>query len=217
MGVWPLGAAFKIRHRERAYTTLLMATGLTFGSISAQFGLTHHLIDKTQYTELVTVVILSAFVPTLIAQQFFRPRLPSKPDVLAGNAGGARQARTPAMSPRSKPRRRYVRCSVRIRRAAAMTHVIGPDFIGLQVRDLERSAAFYERELGLQRAAGSPTSVVAFQILADSVRGPRAAAGHRPGGGPGRTRCVGIAARPGRPGSARPAHGPRRADPDRPL
>jgi hypothetical protein len=50
-----------------------MATGLTFGSIAALFGLTHHLIDKTQYTELVTVVILSAFVPTLIAQQLLQP------------------------------------------------------------------------------------------------------------------------------------------------
>jgi hypothetical protein len=50
-----------------------MATGLTFGSISALYGLTHNLITETQYTELVTVVILSAFVPTLIAQQFFQP------------------------------------------------------------------------------------------------------------------------------------------------
>ena len=50
-----------------------MATGLTFGSIAALFGLTHGLINRTQYTELVTVVILSAFVPTLIAQQLFRP------------------------------------------------------------------------------------------------------------------------------------------------
>jgi hypothetical protein len=52
-----------------------MATGLTFGSIAALFGLTHHLIDSTQYTELVTVVVLSAFVPTLIAQQLFQPDL----------------------------------------------------------------------------------------------------------------------------------------------
>ena len=72
-GVWPVAAAFKLPRRERAYTTLLMATGLTFGSIAALFGLTHHLIDKTQYTELVTVVILSAFVPTVIAQQLFQP------------------------------------------------------------------------------------------------------------------------------------------------
>jgi Kef-type K+ transport system membrane component KefB len=58
IGVWPVAAAFRLPRRERAYTTLLMATGLTFGSIAALFGLTHHLIDKTQYTELVTVVIL---------------------------------------------------------------------------------------------------------------------------------------------------------------
>jgi Kef-type K+ transport system membrane component KefB len=76
IGVWPVATAFRLPRRERAYTTLLMATGLTFGSISALFGLTHHLINQTQYTELVTVVILSAFVPTLIAQQFFRPVIP---------------------------------------------------------------------------------------------------------------------------------------------
>jgi Kef-type K+ transport system membrane component KefB len=75
IGVWPLAAAFNMPKRERTYTTLLMATGLTFGSIAALFGLTHHLIDKTQYTELVTVVILSALVPTLIAQQLFRPTI----------------------------------------------------------------------------------------------------------------------------------------------
>ena len=74
-GVWPVASAFKMPRRERTYTTLLMATGLTFGSIAALFGLTHGLIDKAQYTELVTVVILSAFVPTLIAQQLFQPKV----------------------------------------------------------------------------------------------------------------------------------------------
>jgi Kef-type K+ transport system membrane component KefB len=73
IGVWPTAARFGLPARERAYTTLLMATGLTFGSISALFGLNHNLITGTQYTELVTVVILSAFVPTLIAQQLFQP------------------------------------------------------------------------------------------------------------------------------------------------
>jgi Kef-type K+ transport system membrane component KefB len=73
LGVWPTAKAFGLPKRERTYTTLLMATGLTFGSIAALYGLTNHLITETQYTELVTVVILSAFVPTLIAQQFFRP------------------------------------------------------------------------------------------------------------------------------------------------
>ncbi|HEY6427330.1 MAG TPA: cation:proton antiporter [Acidimicrobiales bacterium] len=75
VGVWPLATAFGLPRRERAYTTLLMATGLTFGSIAALFGYTHHLISETQYTELVTVVILSAFVPTLIAQQVFQPKV----------------------------------------------------------------------------------------------------------------------------------------------
>jgi Kef-type K+ transport system membrane component KefB len=59
--------------REARYTTLLMSTGLTFGTISALFGLTHGVINRGQYTILVTVVILSAFVPTLLAQQFFKP------------------------------------------------------------------------------------------------------------------------------------------------
>jgi predicted enzyme related to lactoylglutathione lyase len=44
-----------------------------------------------------------------------------------------------------------------------MTHVSGPDFLALQVRDLQRSTGFYERELGLQPTAGSPPGVVAFQ------------------------------------------------------
>jgi Kef-type K+ transport system membrane component KefB len=73
IGVWPMAAAFSIPLRERNYTTLLMSTGLTFGSISALYGLTHHLISQAQYSVLVTVVILSAFVPTLIAQRLFQP------------------------------------------------------------------------------------------------------------------------------------------------
>jgi Kef-type K+ transport system membrane component KefB len=73
IGVWPLTRAFRIPPREGNYITLLMSTGLTFGSISALFGLTNGIIDQEQYTILVTVVILSAVVPTLIAQTFFRP------------------------------------------------------------------------------------------------------------------------------------------------
>ena len=52
-----------------------MATGLTFGTISALFGLQNKIIDQRQYTILVTTVILSAFVPTLIAQKFFQPSI----------------------------------------------------------------------------------------------------------------------------------------------
>lgn len=75
VGVWPLTKVFYMGNREAHYTTLLMATGLTFGTISALFGLQNHIIDQSQYTVLVTVVILSAFVPTLIAQKFFQPTI----------------------------------------------------------------------------------------------------------------------------------------------
>jgi Kef-type K+ transport system membrane component KefB len=74
LGVWYPSRAFKMRRREAHYTTLLMATGLTFGTISALFGLNNHIIDQKQYTILVTVVILSAVIPTMIAQQFFQPK-----------------------------------------------------------------------------------------------------------------------------------------------
>jgi Kef-type K+ transport system membrane component KefB len=84
-GVWPLTRVFRFGTREGNYTTLLMSTGLTFGTISALFGLTHgwtdpdgvfhSYIDQTQYSILVTVVIGSAIVPTMIAQTFFKPQL----------------------------------------------------------------------------------------------------------------------------------------------
>jgi hypothetical protein len=51
-----------------------MSTGLTFGSISALFGLTHAIIDQTQYSFLIAAVIGSAVIPTLIANAFFLPR-----------------------------------------------------------------------------------------------------------------------------------------------
>lgn len=73
IGVWPTATVFRIPQRERVYLTLLMSTGLTFGSIASLFGLTNKIIDQQQYSVLVTVVILSAFVPTLVAQKFFRP------------------------------------------------------------------------------------------------------------------------------------------------
>ncbi|NMB81150.1 MAG: cation:proton antiporter [Ignavibacteria bacterium] len=73
VGVYPLARNFKMRNREASYTSLLMATGLTFGTISALFGLNNNIIDQSQYTVLVTVVILSAVIPTLIAQKFFQP------------------------------------------------------------------------------------------------------------------------------------------------
>lgn len=73
IGVMPLTFLFKFGSRNSMYTTLLMSTGLTFGSISAMFGLTHNIIDQSQYSVLVTGVVLSGVIPTLIAQAFFRP------------------------------------------------------------------------------------------------------------------------------------------------
>jgi len=74
VGVWPVCRAFKIPLRESNYTTLLMSTGLTFGSISALFGYNYGYISQAQYSILVTVVIASAVIPTLIAQVWFQPR-----------------------------------------------------------------------------------------------------------------------------------------------
>jgi Kef-type K+ transport system membrane component KefB len=73
VGILPLTRLFKFIPREGMYTTLLMSTGLTFGSISALYGLTNHIISQEQYTILVTAVIASAVVPTLIAQKWFQP------------------------------------------------------------------------------------------------------------------------------------------------
>jgi Kef-type K+ transport system membrane component KefB len=57
------------------FTTLLMSTGLTFGTISSLYGLQAGIIDETQFSLLVTVVVLSAIVPTAIAQRWFSPDL----------------------------------------------------------------------------------------------------------------------------------------------
>ena len=59
--------------RHATFTTLLMSTGLTFGTISSLYGLTAGIIDRTQFSLLVTVVVLSAVVPTAIAERWFVP------------------------------------------------------------------------------------------------------------------------------------------------
>jgi Kef-type K+ transport system membrane component KefB len=76
--VWPLTALLRVGTRERAYSTLLMSTGLTFGTISALYGLSNGYINEKQYSVLVTVVIGSAVVPAVLAQRFFEPgRVPA--------------------------------------------------------------------------------------------------------------------------------------------
>ncbi len=69
--VYPLARRFTAPHG--AFTTLLMSTGLTFGTISALYGLNAGIIDRTQFSLLIAVVVLSAIVPTVIAQRLFQP------------------------------------------------------------------------------------------------------------------------------------------------
>jgi len=72
IGVYPF--ARKYLKGSEIYTTLLMSTGLTFGTISSIYGFEHGFINKTQFSVLVTVVILTAIIPTFIAQKFFHPK-----------------------------------------------------------------------------------------------------------------------------------------------
>ena len=69
--VFPLARRYAKPHAT--FTTLLMSTGLTFGTISALYGLNAHIINRTQFSLLVTVVVLSAIIPTAIAQRWFSP------------------------------------------------------------------------------------------------------------------------------------------------
>jgi len=74
VGIYPVTKAFRYGKEEGVYTTLLMSTGLTFGTISALFGLSHGIIDQAQYSYIVATVIASAVIPTVIANAFFLPR-----------------------------------------------------------------------------------------------------------------------------------------------
>ncbi|MGQ9745500.1 MAG: cation:proton antiporter [Dissulfurimicrobium sp.] len=73
-GLYPVIGLFRRRRDERWYYTLMMSTGLTFGTISALYGFSHNIITQEQYSFLVAVVIVSAIVPTLIAGLAFLPR-----------------------------------------------------------------------------------------------------------------------------------------------
>jgi Kef-type K+ transport system membrane component KefB len=117
-GVYPLARRYTAPHAT--FTTLLMSTGLTFGTITSLYGLNAGIIDRTQFSLLIAVVVLSAIVPTTIAQRFFQPRsAPERLEPLAamvrpgvreghraraggrGAAGGARDRRTAASVCRS--------------------------------------------------------------------------------------------------------------------
>src|ERR671938_1862455 len=83
--IFPLARAWAPRHA--AFATLLMSTGLTFGTISSLYGLNAGIITRTQFSLLITGVVLSAIVPTAIAQHFFQPREQTE----AAEPGFARQ------------------------------------------------------------------------------------------------------------------------------
>ena len=73
-GLYPVIGLFRHDRNERWYYTLMMSTGLTFGTISSLFGLSHGIVSQEQYSFLVAAVIASAVVPTVIAEVAFFPR-----------------------------------------------------------------------------------------------------------------------------------------------
>jgi glutathione-regulated potassium-efflux system ancillary protein KefC len=90
VGVYPVARAFGSPNKVSMYTTLLMSTGLTFGTISSLFGLSHGIVDQAQYSALVAAVVASAVVPTLIANAWFLPRhLLPKGDAVDDSAGSS--------------------------------------------------------------------------------------------------------------------------------
>jgi Kef-type K+ transport system membrane component KefB len=95
-GLFPTVKAFKYQRQEGLYYTLMMSTGLTFGTISALFGLNHGVITQAQYSYLVATVIGSAVVPTMIANAFFMPRhlLPHRGAQKDATIGGALKSRS---------------------------------------------------------------------------------------------------------------------------
>jgi glutathione-regulated potassium-efflux system ancillary protein KefC len=96
IGVYPITKAYKSPRKEAMYTTLLMSTGLTFGTISALFGLTRGIIDQAQYSALVAAVIASAVIPTVIANAFYLPRhLLPKPETTPSDAAAPMPAAKP--------------------------------------------------------------------------------------------------------------------------
>ena len=74
VSVYPVARYFGQPHKDAMYTTLLMSSGLTFGTIASLFGLSHGVIDRSQYSTLVAAIIGTAIIPTVIANSFYLPR-----------------------------------------------------------------------------------------------------------------------------------------------
>ena len=99
--VYPLARRFAAPHA--AFTTLLMSTGLTFGTISATYGYTAGIITRAQFSVLVSVVVLSAVLPTAIAQRFFSPEPVVLFDSATGGPPAMEQAARDDQAPRPGP------------------------------------------------------------------------------------------------------------------
>jgi Kef-type K+ transport system membrane component KefB len=91
VGVWPLARRYARPHAT--YLTLLMSTGLTFGTIAATYGLNAGIIDRAQFSVLVSVVVVTAVVPTAIAQRRFTPAVEPAPQQVAPTSSGDRPHR----------------------------------------------------------------------------------------------------------------------------
>jgi len=87
-GLYPVIGLFRKERNERWYYTLMMSTGLTFGTISSLYGLAHGIVTQEQYSFLVAAVIASAVVPTVIAGLAFVPT-----HLLSGDPGTVRGTR----------------------------------------------------------------------------------------------------------------------------
>ncbi|HUI57937.1 MAG TPA: cation:proton antiporter [Bryobacteraceae bacterium] len=74
VGLLPTVRTFGYNGHDGVYYSLMMSTGLTFGTISALFGLNHAIITQGQYSHLVATVIGSAVIPTAIANARFLPK-----------------------------------------------------------------------------------------------------------------------------------------------
>jgi Kef-type K+ transport system membrane component KefB len=80
-GIWPLARRYV--RSSAVYTTLLLSTGLTFGTIAALYGLQEGHINRSQFSILVMVVVASAIIPTLIAQKWFAPKSGKQEEISA--------------------------------------------------------------------------------------------------------------------------------------
>jgi Kef-type K+ transport system membrane component KefB len=85
-GIYPFARRYV--KKEAMFTTLLMSTGLTMGTISSMYGLSSGIINQAQFSVLVAAVVVSAVLPTFIAQKWFFPSHVMKGENNTSGKGG---------------------------------------------------------------------------------------------------------------------------------